>query len=84
MFLFDLAVISAKKVKKKLVSILVWIMIGVITFGLLTGQLTGEIMKADSPPPPNMKGKQVGVLRYRDHDTYAIIRHGGKSYATPT
>ena len=53
-------------------------MIGVITFGLLTGQLTGEIMKADSPPPPNMKGKQVGVLRYRDHDTYAIIRHGGK------
>ena len=36
---------------------IIWIMFGVIGFGILTGQLTGEIVKANAPPPPLMKGK---------------------------
>ena len=56
----------------------IWIMIGIIGFGILTGQLTGEIVKANSPPDPTMKGKEVGVLRFRDHDSLEVVRKGGK------
>ena len=51
-----------KSIGARLYSI-VWIMIGVIGFGILTGQLTGEIVKANAPPPSSMKEREVGVLR---------------------
>ena len=51
---------TPKSIPARLFSI-VWIMIGVMTFSLLTGQLTGEIMKANSQPQPSMKDKLVGV-----------------------
>ena len=58
-------------------------MIGIIGFGLLTGQLTGEIVKANSSPPPKLRGKRVGALRYRDHDALAIVEKGGRVVRNP-
>ena len=56
----------------------VWILIGIVAFGLLTSELTGRIVKANSPPSASMKGVNVGVLRYREHDAYVVSTHGGK------
>ena len=53
---------TPKSISARLYSI-VWIMIGIIGFGILTGQLTGEIVKANSPPAPTMKGKSKGWQR---------------------
>ena len=66
-----------RSVGARLFSIL-WIMIGIIGFGILTGQLTGEIVKANSPPPPVMKGQDVGVMRFRDHDSLETLQRGGR------
>ena len=56
----------------------VWILIGIVAFSLVISELTGKIVKLNAPPPPTMKGKNVGVLRYRDYDAYVVATHGGK------
>ena len=48
-----------------------------VGFGLLTGQMTGAIVTANSPPPPDMRGRNIGALRFRDHDSYTVVHHGG-------
>ena len=67
---------TPKSVCARLYSV-IWIMTGIIGFGILTGQLTGEIVKASSPPPPSINEKKVGVLKFRDHDTLHIVANGG-------
>ena len=67
---------TPRTVPARLYSI-VWILIGIVAFGVLTSELTGHIVKMNSPPPPSMKGKTVGVLNYRDYDAYVKSENGG-------
>ena len=67
---------TTKSIPAKLFAV-IWISIGMIVCGILTGELTGEIIKANSPPPPDIKGNNVGALLYRDYDAHLIARHGG-------
>ena len=60
----------------RLFSIL-WIFVGLISCGILTASLTTEIMNANSPPPPDMKGSMVGSLQYRDYEQLIIAKNGG-------
>ena len=46
-------------------------------FGILTGDITGQVVKTNSPPPEKIDGKNIGVLRYRDYDTYVVSVYGG-------
>ena len=55
----------------------IWIIIGIVGFGILTGHMTGEIVKANNPSPPSMDRKKVGVLKYREFDSFVISRSGG-------
>ena len=67
---------TPKSIAARLFSV-IWILTGIIIFGIITGELTQRIIQANSPPPPDMKDAQVGSLRYRDYDAYVISQHGG-------
>lgn len=67
---------SPRSIAGRLFSIL-WIFIGLVLCGILTGTLTTEIMDANSPPPPHVKDMRVGALQYRDFEHMIIANKGG-------
>ena len=56
---------------------MLWITIGIIAYGLLTGIVYTEVAKVNSPPPADMKGQDVGSLLYREYDAMTISDNGG-------
>ena len=64
----------------------VWIIVGIVVLGIITGNLTSTIVSSNSPPPMKMAGKKVGTLRFRDLDNYGVTSRGGyyvrNEYAT--
>ena len=50
---------------------------GIVGFGIITGDITSKIVEANSPPPLKMDGKKVGTLRFRDYDSYVVSSLGG-------
>lgn len=54
-----------------------WILIGIIMFGLLTSLFTAEILKVTEPHSHTMSGSKIGALKYRDYDATLIVKHGG-------
>ena len=58
---------------------IVWITIGIIAYGLLTGIVYTEVTKVNSPPPADISGKNVGSLLFREYDAIMIGRSGGKT-----
>ena len=67
---------TPKSIPARMFSV-IWILIGIVAFGILTGEITGRIIQVNSPPPPDMKDALVGALSYRDYDVYVISQHGG-------
>ena len=67
---------TTKSIPAKLFAV-IWSSIGMIVCGILTGELTGEIIKANSPPPPDIRGNNVGALWSRDYDAHLIAQYGG-------
>ena len=67
---------TPKTVAARLFSI-VWILIGMTTFSMLTGKLTFEISEANSPLPPELAGAKIGALRHRTYDALLIATRGG-------
>lgn len=67
---------TPKSVAGKFYSI-VWILIGIVCCGIITGSLTNEILQANTPPPPSMNAKTVGMVKYRDFDGFLIANEGG-------
>ena len=55
----------------------IWILTGIVVFGIFSGELTTSIIQLNSPPPADMKDALVGALWYRDYDVYVISQHGG-------
>lgn len=55
----------------------VWILIGVIMFGLLTSLFTTELINAMQPQSHSMRGSLVGVLKFRDFDGSLVVKEGG-------
>ena len=56
---------------------IIWILIGITTFSIITAMLSAEITKANSPDPPKLAGARVGALRHRTYDAALIAGHGG-------
>lgn len=46
----------------------VWILVGIVACGLVTATITNEISKANTPPPPTMIGKNIGIVKYHDFE----------------
>ena len=55
----------------------VWILIGMITFSLVTALLTSGIMKANEYDRHYMNGNHVGALKFRNYEAALIVKQGG-------
>lgn len=56
---------------------IVWILVGIIMFSLLTSLFTAEILKVSEPHDHSMSGANVGALKYRDYDALVIVKNHG-------
>lgn len=65
-----------KSVPARFFSVL-WILVGITTFSVITAMLASEIYKASYPPSPSLSGVKVGALRHRMYDALVIGNHGG-------
>ena len=58
-----------------------WILVGIVTFSILTGSLTTALLEASSPDTPNMVGAKIGTMRNRIYDAHLVVQHGGNLQA---
>ena len=67
---------SPKSVPARVFAV-VWVLIGITTFSMVTAMLSSELTKANSLPPPEVVGAKVGVLPHRLYDAIVIAKEGG-------
>ena len=67
---------TPKSVAGRLLSIL-WIIVGITSFSLITATLTSEIVAANSLPPPKIEDANVGVIRHHTYEGILIAKQGG-------
>ena len=67
---------STKTIVGRLFSV-VWILMGITIFSMLTASLTEIITSSNIQTSTEMLGKQIGVLGGRSYDVEVITRHGG-------
>ena len=67
---------APKSIAARIFSI-IWIIVGITTFSLVTAMLTSQISTASKLPPPTMANKNVGVIRHRDYEAILIASQGG-------
>lgn len=67
---------TPKSLPARLFSV-VWILVGITTFCVITAMLTNVVMRANTPPPPHLVGARVGALRHRVYDACLIAEKGG-------
>ena len=65
-----------KSIPARIFSVL-WILIGVALFDILTGLITTALINVNSPQTPIMSGRTVGSLKFREYDASLISMHGG-------
>lgn len=68
---------APKSIIGKLFAI-IWICIGLLLCAIITATVTTSVLNANSPPPPDMKGARVGMMKYRDFEGYVTAMLGGK------
>ena len=54
-------------------------MIGLIVCGYITGWMIASIVEASKPPPPDMEGKKVGIMKDHEFEGFLAAKHGGLS-----
>ena len=67
---------SPTSVAGRLLSIL-WIIIGITSFSLITATLTSEIVSANSVSPPTVRDAKVGVIRHHTYEGMMVAKLGG-------
>lgn len=67
---------APKSVPARLFAVL-WILIGITTFSMITAMFASDIFKINSPPPPELAGARVGALKNRMYDAAYIAVQGG-------
>ena len=55
----------------------IWILVGIVFFSIISGKLTTVILQANTVEEHDMAGEKVGVLRNRLYDKGLVTRHGG-------
>ena len=64
-----------KSVSGRLLTI-IWIIIGITSFSLITAMLTSEIVAANSMPPPAIEHARVGLIRQHKYEGMLIADKG--------
>ena len=69
---------APKSIAARLFSI-IWIIVGITTFSIVTAMLTSEIFRANTidPPRERMVDARVGVVREHIYEAILISNHGG-------
>lgn len=65
-----------KSVPAKCFSV-VWIIIGITMFSMITAMLTSVVGEFNTPAPPDVSGMKVGALRHRTYESTIIAKSGG-------
>ena len=55
---------------------IIWIIIGIATFSLITATLTSVIVALNSTPPPTMEDANVGVIHHHLHESILVANQG--------
>ena len=55
----------------------IWILIGITMCSIFTASLTSDIIDVRSTANPTIRGKLIGALKYRLHDSTLIAQHEG-------
>ena len=66
---------TPKSVQARIFSI-IWIIIGIATFSLITAALTSVIVAMNSAPPPTMEDANVGVLNNHLYESILVANQG--------
>ena len=56
---------------------IIWIIIGITAFSIITATLTSEIYKVNNLPPPPMQDVRVGTIRHHTYEGILIANNGG-------
>ena len=56
---------------------MVWIIVGIITFSLVTAMLTTEITAANSQPPPSMEDRRIALIWEHEYEAIVVANKGG-------
>ena len=69
---------APKSIAARIFSI-IWIIVGITTFSIVTAMLTSEIFRANSIDPPRLRmvDARVGVVRDHMYEAILISNHGG-------
>ena len=55
----------------------IWILVGVVMFSLMTSTFTAELMNIMGRHDDSISGGEVGVLKFRDYDASLVVQEGG-------
>ena len=67
---------APKSIPARLFSV-VWIMVGIMTFSLVTAMLTSQITAANFEPPPRMEDARIGLIGEHLYETIVVANQGG-------
>ena len=66
---------APKSIQARIFAI-IWIVIGITTFSLITATLTSVIVAINSSPPPTMEDANVGVIQHHLYESMLIANQG--------
>ena len=69
---------TPKSVSGRLLSI-IWIVVGIASFSLITATLTSEIVAANSVPPPKIDQAKVGLIEHHKYEGMLVAKEGSIS-----
>ena len=67
---------TPKSIPGRILSI-IWIIVGITSFSLITATLTSEIVAANSLHPPKIEDANVGVIRHHTYEGILVANQGG-------
>ena len=66
---------APKSVQARIFSI-IWVIIGITTFSLITASLTSVIIAINSSPPPTLEDSNVGVIHHHFYESILVANEG--------
>ena len=67
---------APKSIPARLFSV-IWIIVGIISFSLVTAMRTSEITAANTEPLPTMEDAKIGLVRDHLYETIVVADLGG-------
>ena len=66
---------APKSIPARIFSI-IWIIVGITSFSLITATLTSEIVAANNVPPPKIDQAKVGLINHHKYEGMLVAKEG--------